>query len=248
MSDIRNNILNKYYEYRSNSADPQNEKNSIRHYENVVKHNYIPYIQESHKKVLEIGCYTGYTLLALKKLMNFQTIEGLEISDSAANIARDKTKISEIYTEDAFKFLPEHKNEYDVIIMKAVLEHIRKEETGLLLQSIYDSLKPGGVTLISAPNMDWISATHERYMDFTHETGYTAESLQDIMCMYFDKMLVRTLKYDFIYGIGSFIRIAIFQPVIKCFIKRIYKILGQGAYRKNMFDRSILGVGWKSEK
>lgn len=247
MSDIRNKIFEKYYEYRSESVDMQDDNKLTRHYDQVVKHNYIPYFKEEYRNVLEIGCYTGYTLLSLKKFEKNIKIEGLEISNSAAKIARDKTGISEIHTGDAFQFLPKHKNKYDVVIMKAVLEHIKKKKTDLLLQLIYQSLKPGGVALISVPNMDWISATHERYMDFTHETGFTIESLQDVMSMHFDKIQVRTLKYDFIYGIGSFVRIIVFQPIVKFFIKRIYKILGQGAYRKNMFERSILGVGWKTE-
>ncbi len=246
MSDIRNKIFDKYYEYRSVSADMNDKSKLKRHYDRVVKYNYIPFFRREYKSLLEIGCYTGYTLQSLTDLKTFSVLEGLEISPSAAKIARENTGLT-IYTEDAFKFLPNKKATYDVIIMKAVLEHIIKEKSGMLLNLIYQSLKPGGVAILSVPNMDWISATHERYMDLTHETGYTIESFNDIMNMYFDKTQVRTMKYDFIYGIGSFVRIVILQPLVKLFIKSIYKILGQGAYRRSMFDRSLIAAGWKNK-
>ena len=45
-----------------------------------------------------------------------------------------------------------------------------------------------GVAIIQVPNMDWILSNHERYMDFTHEIGYTRESLADIFRLYFMKV------------------------------------------------------------
>lgn len=245
MSDIRNEILDKYYEYRSRSVGMDDKSKLQRHYDHVVKHNYVPYIKKDYKNILEIGCYTGFTLRTLKELNLFKRIEGLELSGSAADIAKKYTGLAEIYMEDAFQYLPKNKSTFDVIVMKAVLEHIKKEKTGILLNLIYQSLKPGGVALISVPNMDWISSMHERYMDFTHETGFTTESLQDIMSMHFDTTHIKPMKYDFIYGVGGFLRIKLFQPVVKFFIKSIFKMLGQGAYRKTMFDRSLLAVGWK---
>ena len=46
-----------------------------------------------------------------------------------------------------------------------------------LLEKISSSLKPDGMAIIDVPNMDWILGQHERYMDFTHEVGFTRESL-----------------------------------------------------------------------
>ncbi len=35
--------------------------------------------------------------------------------------------------------------------------------------------------MIDVPNMDWIWASHVRYMDFTHECGFTEESLIEVL-------------------------------------------------------------------
>lgn len=244
--DIRSEILKNYYEYRAESTDVNYDEILQKHFDNTVKYNYLPYFKESFTDVLEIGCYLGYTLHTIKNLNKFINIEGIEISDTAAKLAIKYTGIKEIYNVDVFDFLPLKKMSYDVIIMKAVLEHIPKEQIGKLLSLIYFSLKPGGIALISVPNMDWISAMHERYMDVTHEVGFTPESLYDVMNMNFDRISLRTMKYDFVYNPWSFIRIKLFQPIVKLIIKTVLIILGQGAYRKTMFDRSLLGIGYKN--
>ena len=244
---MKSELLNNYYKYRSESADTKDEKKLQRHYDNIVKYNYLPYFKESYSDILEIGCYLGYTLHTIKKLNKFKKIEGIELSDSAVKLAKKYTEIEDVFCENVFDFLPKKESIYDVIIMKAVLEHIDKKQIGNLLKLIYLALKPGGVALISVPNMDWISAMHERYMDFTHEVGFTSESLKDVMSINFDRISVKTMKYDFIYCFGYYIRIKLLQPIVKLLVKSVLIILGQGAYRKTSFERSLLSIGYKNE-
>lgn len=244
--NTRQNILNKYFEVRSESLGSEDQGKIQRHTNNVVKWNYKPWFHEDYSSLLEIGCYMGYTLKAIQELDLFQAVEALEISESAARLAINNTGLNSIYCEDAFSFLPRNRDKYDVIIMKAVLEHIPKDQTGRLLESMYNSLRKGGVALISVPNMDWIGASHERYMDFTHETGYTLESLQNVVGMYFDAVEVKTMKYDFVVNLASFIRIKLFQPVVKILVKAVLRTIGQGVYRKSIFERSILAIGRKN--
>jgi len=239
--------LNKYFEFRSDSLSFQDDKKIQRHFDNVVKWNYQAHFNESHSSMLEIGCYLGYTLISIQQLECFNRIEAIEISETAANLAIKKTGLESIYCDDAFNFLPQKENKYDVIIMKAVLEHIPKDKIGELLKLIYNSMKNDGIALISVPNMDWIGANHERYMDFTHEIGFTVESLKDIMNIYFDDAKVRTMKYDFVNGLMSYTRIKILQPIVKLMVKTVLIILGQGAYRKTMYERSILAIGKKTK-
>lgn len=244
--DIRSEILKNYYEYRAESTDIKNEKLLQKHFDNTVKYNYLPHFKESYTDFLEIGCFLGYTLHAIKRLNKFKNIEGIEISDSSVKLAQKYTGLENIYCVNAFDFLPQKELSYDVIIMKAVLEHINKDQIGRLLKLIYLALKPRGIALISVPNMDWISAMHERYMDFTHEVGFTPESLYDVMNTNFDRTFVKTMKYDFVYNPGSYFRIKVFQPIVRLMIKIVLIILGQGAYRKTMFDRSLLSIGYKN--
>jgi 2-polyprenyl-3-methyl-5-hydroxy-6-metoxy-1,4-benzoquinol methylase len=243
--NTRQNILNKYFEFRSESLGFQDERKIQKLFNNVVKWNYKSWFKKDYTSLLEIGCYLGYTLKAIQELGLFQVIEAIEISESATQLAIRNTGLKSIYCEDAFEFLPRNQDKYDVIIMKAVLEHIPIEKTGRLLELMYNSLRKGGVVLISVPNMDWIGASHERYMDFTHETGYTLESLHNVVSMCFDSVEVKTMKYDFVVNVTSFIRIKLFQPVVKILVKAVLITLGQGAYRKTIYERSILAIGRK---
>ncbi|GAG81928.1 unnamed protein product [marine sediment metagenome] len=233
--DVKSELLEKYHEFRSESIGFIDDIKSQKYYDNIVKYNYLPNFKENYCHILEIGCYLGYTLTSIKKLNQFEKIEGIDISDSAVKLARKYTGIGDIYCANVFNFLPTKESSYDVIIMKAVLEHINKEQIGNLLKLIYLALKPGGIALISVPNMDWISAMHERYMDFTHEVGFTLESLLDVINVNFDKAAVKTMQYDFINSFGSYIRISFLKPIVKFFIKTVFLILGQGAYRKTLF-------------
>lgn len=56
------------------------------------------------------------------------------------------------------------------------------------LQSIHFGLKQGWGVIIDVPNMDWLFASHERYMDFTHELGFTVESLGQLGRIYFEQV------------------------------------------------------------
>ena len=61
------------------------------------------------------------------------------------------------------------------------MEHIPKGEVLPFLDQIRQGLRVGGLAIVDVPNMDWIFAPHERYMDFTHEVGFTKESLRQVM-------------------------------------------------------------------
>jgi len=54
------------------------------------------------------------------------------------------------------------------------------------------------------PNMDWLFVGHERYMDFTHEVGYTQESLVQVMSTVFSSVQVLPLDNDLTRGIRRF--------------------------------------------
>jgi hypothetical protein len=60
-----------------------------------------------------------------------------------------------------------------------------------LLHLMAAAVRPNGLVLIDVPNMDWLFAGHERYMDFTHEGGFTTESLRQTIALAFRSVEVR---------------------------------------------------------
>lgn len=238
---VKNKVFESYMSVRGNNLDANDDFNKHR-FECLVEANYGKYFKDKNCTILEIGSYKGFTINALKKHTEDDNIYAVELSDEAAEFSKTLTGLKNIYSEDLFSFLPKHERKFDVIIMKAVFEHIDKDKAGLALELIKMSLKEGGVALISVPNMSWLMATHERYMDFTHEIGYTKESLHDVAKLYFSDVNVVPLEYDFPETFKGRLRKRLVTPIAKFIVKSIYKALSQGAYIDTMFDRSIMAV------
>jgi SAM-dependent methyltransferase len=82
-------------------------------------------------------------------------------------------------TGDTSGWLERHHAIFDAIVMFHVIEHIPKSSTIAFLAAVRRALKPGGVVLLETPNMgDPLNGLYYRYDDFTHEVGFTEESLR----------------------------------------------------------------------
>lgn len=165
---------------------------------NLFTHSYLPHIENKKTgKILEIGCGKGYMINALRS-NGFQNIEGIDMSPDDVKIAKKLTSIDKIYCADAFRYLEQNRG-YDAIIAKDIMEHVNKDKQEEFVRFLFESLNVGGVALVQVPNMDWLFSNHERYMDFTHEIGYTKESFADIFRMFFDanKVIVVPVSYTF---------------------------------------------------
>lgn len=97
-------------------------------------------------RLLDVGCATG-DFLQIFQAMTDWVIEGLEIVPEAAAAARAKgLTIIDAELETAKLNL----NEYDVITLWDVLEHLA--DPARSLQICYDLLKPGGVLVLKCPD------------------------------------------------------------------------------------------------
>lgn len=111
-----------------------------------------------NKKVLEIGCSTGYMSKVMSEEYNAE-VTGLEINSEAAQQAKPYCKnviVGNIETLD-INLLPE--NYYDVIIFADVLEHLYNPIDVLKRLSLF--LKDDGYILASIPNINHFSIIME---------------------------------------------------------------------------------------
>jgi len=218
-------IFNQYKELRGDYLDGD-DKAREEFFDNLVRYRYLEHIKDfKDKRILEIGCNKGYMLKALQKY-GFKDLHGIDLSQSDLDIAQKRTSLKTLKKQDLFVELKE--NKYDIIISKDVMEHIAKEKQEEFVRSIYHALNEGGVAIIQVPNMDWLMSNHERYMDFTHEIGYTRESLGDIFRMYFTNVQVLPASYIFTDNIKRKILFGLIRPIILKLIKLVLKIIGEG--------------------
>lgn len=143
------------------------------------------HVDPARMELLEVGCGKGLLLRALEG-MGVANLSGIDLSGEDCQVATRGCPAARIEQAEAADFLRKRPGTYDTIIMKAVLEHVPRQEVVELLKALVAALRPGGRAIIEVPNMDWLFATHERYMDFTHRTGFTRESLRQVLSLEFD--------------------------------------------------------------
>jgi len=145
---------------------------------------YKPWMKAVSKdaKILDCGCGFGHQLYALE-LMGFRNLFGIEMTLDSYELAKRELKYSDIKHIDAFEYLPKHIDEFDVIILNDVLEHIPRDNVLKIMNHLNDSLKPGGILCIRVPNMSSLLSSYSMYMDFTHLVGYTEFSVMQLLEM-----------------------------------------------------------------
>lgn len=208
------------------------------------------WIQAEDIEVLEIGCNNGAGATALKKLFPKMNYTGVDLSPKDIELAKERLPDSRMkfVCADSSEWCRRHPNKYDLIIFKAVMEHIPKDNLDYFLSSICSAVKKsnsttqGGIVLADVPNMDWIYAPHERYMDLTHECGYTCESLEQLFCNYFD-----TTEIFFAENCYEYKKYERIHAVIRKFCRFILGGLMKGAEPylepNRLWSRSIIAVG-----
>ena len=70
---------------------------------------------------------------------------------------------------------------WDQIFCTDVIEHLHKDEVIQFLEAAYAALSPGGTLVVRTGNAASIYGMYLRYIDFTHETFYTENSLSQLL-------------------------------------------------------------------
>lgn len=188
----RNIFFEEYHKTRSILLD-KSDKDKLQWFQFYVESLYRDYLKDVSKdaKILDLGCNKGYLLKTLFD-RGYIDLTGVDLSRGDISIAKTIVPEAVFIENDIYSFLKNTKNKYDLICLKAVIEHVEKDRVVELLQLMSLCLTDKGFVLIDVYNADWLFCGHERYMDFTHETGFTKESLRQVMILSFDEVKVES--------------------------------------------------------
>ena len=100
-------------------------------------------------RLLDVGCSTGTFLLSMRDKPGW-TVQGVEISEHPARIARDEHGLDVFTGTLETAHFPEAT--FDAITLWDVFEHVH--DPVATLREIHRVLKPGGVLLMRVPNGD----------------------------------------------------------------------------------------------
>lgn len=231
--DYRKRFYEKYVQTQIRHTAKYDFKDEYNFRRKIYKLNYkniLPKDKDAH--ILELGCGAGYFLKYLKEL-GYQNIHGVDISPEQLELAKKLGGSLYIVQADIFDYLKSTKQKFDMICAFHVLEHLFKNEILELLSFIYEKLNNNGMILIEVPNAGSpLFGGQNRYSEFTHETGFTAPSLKEVLliCEFLD------VKVFPIKGVS---------PYARTFFK-IFNYFLHSRFNKDLFiEGEIFGIGYK---
>jgi 2-polyprenyl-3-methyl-5-hydroxy-6-metoxy-1,4-benzoquinol methylase len=187
-------------------------------------------------RILEVGAGHG-SLIAWLRSLAFEEVEGVDSSPGDVEFANSHLGDGVVTLGGAQSHLERRCAEYGLVVMKAVLEHVPKQHLLPLVEAAARALRPGGMLLVEVPNMDWLLAGHERYMDLTHEVGFTRESLTSLLSIVFREVSVRGSNLAAPTRSQRWLR----RPLLAVLHRTLY-VLGEGASDVLFAHRSLVGV------
>jgi len=187
-------------------------------------------------EVLEVGSGPG-SLLSWLNSLGYKNLYGIDASPGDVAFANRHLGREIVKLGDGMDHMIQHPGAYDVIFMKAVLEHQPKDKLLPIIKSAAGALKPGGFLLVDVPNMDWLFACHERYMDLTHEVGFTRESVTTLLQLVFHDVKVKGSEIASPTRGQKWLR----RPLIR-FFRFAFYIMGEGAGDILFESRSIIAM------
>jgi len=124
------------------------------------------------RRFLEIGCGTGGVLARLEEALPSLSMIGAEALVAGLQVAAGRLSRTELMQFDATR-IP-FADEFDAVGAFDVIEHIRDDNQ--VLQSMAESLRPGGVLVITVPQHPFLFGPAD--VSAHHERRYTAAGLE----------------------------------------------------------------------
>lgn len=146
-------------------------------------------------RLLEIGCADG--ALGYSIIQAGWHVDGIELSEKAANIARKKGL--DVFVANVEDSIPIDSNMYDIVVAGEVIEHIF--DTDYFLREIHRVLKKRGIFIVTTPNL--ASITNRLFLLFGKyprfvEYRVSKESAGHIRYYTFKKLIEQLVENDFI--------------------------------------------------
>jgi len=121
---------------------------------------------------LEVGCGTGFVLRGFRSAFPGLKVAGSEVFREGMVYASQRVPEATLFQMDARRIPFE--NEFDVIGAFDVLEHIQEDD--LVLQQMYQAVKPAGGIMVTVPQHQWLWSENDAVSG--HWRRYERKELQ----------------------------------------------------------------------
>jgi 2-polyprenyl-3-methyl-5-hydroxy-6-metoxy-1,4-benzoquinol methylase len=169
----------RYAEVRPSCPQPSRAQGLLAGVEPVFRRLYLPLLPtRKDAAILDLGCGYGRFLYFLQG-EGFTETQGIDLNPQQLEVARSLGVRNVQYAEGR-EFLRRQARQFDFISAIDVLEHVPKDQVLEFLDLIHAALRPGGRFVCQVPNLAAFYCPLF-YMDFSHETPFTASSLKQVL-------------------------------------------------------------------
>ncbi len=196
--------------------------------------------KEKNVLILDIGCGTGQFLYFLDE-QGYSNYYGIDASEEQIDFCR-KNVTKKVGLADIFEYLKDKKETFDVVSANDVIEHIPKQRLVETLALIHGALRKDGVFLMKVPNMSNPFNLLNRYMDITHEIGFTEYSICEVLDgVGFSSVAIRNASYPVV-SLKSLLR-RISEVSVHAALKFLY--LAQGNIMPKVLSTNVIAIAKK---
>lgn len=196
----------------------------------------ISLIKSSHN-VVDIGCGDGYGIFYLSKYCTKAV--GIDVDSRTIQIAKNKYQAANLSYQSVDKDQWQLSDKFDLVTCFEVFEHVPEPE--VILRKIQQILRPGGILIISTPNIEVFGENLE--ISF-HEKEYSLDEFKELIekhfiinCVYgqrYKKTLVK--KWNFFIS-----NLAMRHPILIKLVNLFLRIQKKRDYTPDYFDTIDLG-------
>ncbi|MBI4745958.1 MAG: class I SAM-dependent methyltransferase [Deltaproteobacteria bacterium] len=148
----------------------------------------LPFSRKEYLRVLDLGCGTGGTSVALLKEFPLARVTGIDSSSDMLDAAAAKVKhttwridfvCQDIRVVSGQWPVVRDEGEFDVIISAFSLHYLTEDEKKALFSKCYDALKPGGIFIdaeaVISPFANVYQLYMEKWKEFQFSNGFSED-------------------------------------------------------------------------
>jgi SAM-dependent methyltransferase len=152
--------------------------------------------------ILDAGCGTG---LLVKKLSKIGKATGIDLSKDAISFAKKRnTKVQIGSVTD----IPFNKNTFDIVTSMDVINLTEVTNDKKALAEIYRVLKPGGILILRASAIPWLSSGHDKWVhikkrynkneleNLLKKSGFKIQKISFMNCFLFVPALIKHIFWS----------------------------------------------------
>ncbi len=127
-----------------------------------------------HSHVYDLGCSLGAATLSMRRHIQQEGCKIIAVDNSAAMVERCKLHINAYRSDTPVEVVEADIRHIDinnasVVVLNFTLQFLSPEDRLVLLQKIYDGLRPGGILIVSEKYVFDDEQAHELLIDLHHD-------------------------------------------------------------------------------